>query len=165
MRRLFKIGDIVVYGSQGICKIDCIETKKMGKQSADYYVLKPIFNENTSVFVPIQNKLLIDRMQGVLTKVQVKKLIEEAHKIDVLRCADENQKREQYKEILASGNRERLVSLIKTIREERDTRREVGKKLNLNDEQTLRKAEQLLFNEMAFVLKITSEEAKEMLKF
>ncbi len=154
-----------MYGAQGICKIDCLQTKIIGKQAIEYYVLKPIFNDSTAVFVPVDNKILTAKMQDVLTIGQAKELIEKSLQISVINFDNENQKREQYKAILASSDREKLLSLIKTIRLERDTRRKSGKKLNLNDEQTLRKAEQLLFNEMAFVLKITPEEAQKKIAF
>lgn len=160
MSKLFKIGDTVVYGAQGVCKIDCIESKQIGKQTADYYVLKPIFNENTAVFVPVDNELLTAKMLCVLTKAQIKDLSEKAADIDVVKASDENQKRELYKSTLSGGDREKLVSLIKTIRLERDIRCENNKKLNINDEQTLRKAEMLLYNEIAFVYDVEPDEAK-----
>lgn len=160
MSDLFKIGDTVVYGAQGICKIDSVETKLIGRQKQDYYVLKPIFNQNTSVFVPVDNEALTAKMLSALTKAQINGLAKKVTDIEVIKASDENQKRELYKSILSSSNRERLVSLIKTIRFERDTRREAGKKLNISDEQTLRKAESLLYNEIAFVFGVEPDEAK-----
>lgn len=162
---MFKIGDTVVYGAQGICKIDCIEAKQIGKQKLDYYVLKPIFNENTSVFVPVDNDVLTAKMQSVLTKSQVKELAQKSTDIDVVEAKDETQKRELYKTILSSGDREKLMSLIKTIRIERDVRRQNNKKLNINDEQTLRKAELLLYNELGYVLRVDPNEVKNIIKF
>ena len=157
---MFKIGDTVVYGAQGICKIDSVEAKLIGRQKQDYYVLKPIFNQNTSVFVPVDNEALTAKMLSALTKSQINGLAKKVTDIEVIKASDENQKRELYKSILSSSNRERLVSLIKTIRFERDTRREAGKKLNISDEQTLRKAESRLYNEIAFVFGVAPDEAK-----
>lgn len=162
---MFKVGDVVVYGAQGICKIDSVETKQIGKQSAKYYALKPLFNANTAVFVPAHNEQLAAKMQNVLTKPQAEELIKKIALIDNVKSKDEGHKREQYKEILSSGNRERLVSLIKTIRLERDVRRQNGKKLNINDEQTLRKAELLFYNELAFVYGVAPDEVKNIIEF
>lgn len=162
---MFKMGEVVVYGAQGICKIDCIQTKQIGKQSADYYVLKPLFNENTSVFVPVDNKILTAKVQSVLSLEQAKILIESVPQIGILKFENENQKREQYKNIIAGGNREALIALIKTIFAERDVRRNTGKKLNINDEQMLRKAEALIYNELAFVYGVEPSEAKAIIKF
>lgn len=162
---MFNIGDIIVYGAQGICKIDSRETKQIGRQSADYYVLKPLFNESTAVFVPVENKLLTAKMQTVLTKAQAEELVKKVEQIDVIKSNDENQKRELYKTILSSGDREKLIALIKTVRLERDIRRQGNKKLNINDEQTLRKAELLIYNELAFVFDVEPDEVKNIIKF
>ncbi|MBQ8267324.1 MAG: hypothetical protein IJZ21_02955 [Clostridia bacterium] len=162
---MFRIDDVIVYGSQGICKVEKIETKQIGKQTADYYVLKPLFKENTAVFVPMQNEALTSKMQNVLTKAQAEELIRKITLIYVIKPSDEAEKRELYKAVLSSGDREKLIALIKTIRSERDERRESGKKLNINDEQTLTKAEQLLYNELAFVLGCEPDEVKNIIKF
>ena len=162
---MFNIGDILVYGVQGICKIDSCETKQIGRQSADYYVLKPLFNESTAVFVPVENELLTAKMQAVLTKTQAEELVKRVEQIDIIKSNDENQKRELYKAILSSGDREKLIALIKTIRLERNIRRQGNKKLNINDEQTLRKAELLIYNELAFVFDAEPGEVKDMIKF
>lgn len=162
---MFNIGDIIVYGVQGICKIDSFETKQIGRQSADYYVLKPLFNESTAVFVPVENELLTAKMQAVLTKTQAEELVKRVEQIDIIKSNDENQKRELYKAILSSGDREKLIALIKTIRLERDIRRQGNKKLNINDEQTLRKAELLIYHELAFVFDVEPDEVKNIIKF
>lgn len=163
MRKLFKTSDVVVYGAQGICRIDCIQLKEIGRQSAEYYVLKPIFNESTALFVPVDNQVLVAKMQKLLTKAQMQELVERLPEIDVIKATDENQKREIYKSILSGNDREKLISLIKTIRLERDTRRQNNKKLNINDEQTLRKAEMLFYNEFAFVNNIEPDEARKLI--
>lgn len=162
---LLKIGDVVVYGAQGICKIDGLDTKTIGKTDIEYYVLKPIFNDNTAVFVPVENATLTAKMQSVLTKTQADELICKTDGIDIIKTISENQKRELYKTVLSSNNREKLISLIKTIRQERDSRRENNKKLNISDEQILRKAEMLLYNELAFVYGVAPEEVKNIINF
>ncbi len=155
---MFKIGDTVMYGIQGLCKIDCVETKTVGKMSKDYYVLIPIGRENTSLFVPVDNEELTSRMREVLTARQAKEIIEKAPSISLLKYSDEASHRDDFKKILHENDRERLAALIKTVYAEKQARRNVGKKLNIFDEQTLRQAELLLYNELAFVLSITTDE-------
>jgi CarD family transcriptional regulator len=159
------MGDVVLYGIQGICKISGIEVKQIGKTALDYYVLNPVFNESTALFVPVDNEKLTTKMQNILGVKEVKQLIEKAQQISVLEICDEATKRERYREILSSGNREELISLIKTIRLEREKRSKLNKKLNMSDEQTLYKAERLLFNEIAYVLEIEPQEVQKMITF
>lgn len=161
---MFNIGDTVVYGSQGVCKIDCVETKQIGKQSADYYVLKPLFNDSTSLFVPVNNDKLTSKIRDVLTKAQLDDFVKKIPDIELLTYADENQKRELYK-LKLSESIESLAAIIKTIRHEKDFRKQNNKKLNIGDEQTLRKAEQLFYNEIAFVLSVEPEKVKDIINF
>lgn len=161
---MFNIGDTVVYGSQGVCKIDCVETKQIGKQSADYYVLKPLFNDSTSLFVPVNNDKLTSKIRDVLTKAQLDDFVKKIPDIELLTYADENQKRELYK-LKLSESIESLATIIKTIRHEKDFRKQNNKKLNIGDEQTLRKAEQLFYNEIAFVLSVEPEKVKDIINF
>lgn len=162
---MFRMGDVVLYGIQGICKIGGIEAKQIGRTALDYYVLNPVFNENTALFVPVDNEKLTTKMQNILSVKEVKHLIEKAQQISVLEICDEATKRERYREILSSGNREELISLIKTIRLEREKRSKLNKKLNMSDEQILYKAERLLFNEIAYVLEIEPQEVQKMITF
>lgn len=161
---MFNIGDIIVYGSQGVCKIDTIETKQIGKLLADYYVLKPLFNESTSLFVPVDNNKLTSKIRNVLSKDQLDEFVKKIPDIELLPYQDENQKRELYK-LKLSESLESIAAVIKTIRYEKEFRKQSGKKLNIGDEQTLRKAEMLFYNEIAFVLNVEPENAKEIIKF
>ncbi|MBQ2933137.1 MAG: hypothetical protein IJE02_00805 [Clostridia bacterium] len=162
---MHNLGDVVFYGAQGICKIDNIETKEIGKLATDYYVLKPVFNLNTALFVPVDNDVLVAKMQPILNIAQAEQLVASLKCIEIVMLESESLRRETYKSILSNGDRTQLLSLIKTIRQERDIRRDCGKKLNINDEQVLRKAELLIGNELAYVLKIAPEEAQKLIEF
>ncbi len=162
---MLKIGDVIIYGTQGICRVDSIETKQNGKNTADYYALKPLYNESTSIFVPVDNVNLIAKMLPAYTADEAKALIKKIPDINVLKYANEGEKQTVTREILASGDREKLVALIKTIYLERETRRLSNKKLNIFDEQMLRKAENLFYNEMAYALGVTPTEAANIINF
>ena len=162
---MFSVGDVIVYGAQGVCKIDSTQTKQIGKLSAEYFVLRPVFSQTTVLFVPVENKALTARMKPLLNADEAKGIIGAADKIGVIEINGESEKREEYKNILASNDRHKLLSLVKTIQYEKEARRQCGKKLNLNDEQTLAKAENLLYNELGFVLEIEPNEVKSMIEF
>ncbi len=162
---MLNIGDVVLYGAQGVYKIDCTETKQIGKTAADYYVLRPVYNENTSVFVPVDNAVLTAKMLPTLSLQQADELVVKIPDINVLKFANEGEKQTEYRAILSSGDREKLVALIKSIYLEKETRRLSGKKLNILDEQTLRKAETLFYNEMAYVWGVTPSEAANKINF
>ena len=56
---MYSIGEVVLYGSNGVCEITEITTKKIGKDSIEYYVLKPVCSDSSTLFVPTQNEMLV----------------------------------------------------------------------------------------------------------
>lgn len=155
---MFKAGDSVIYGTQGVCEIIEICKKNMGRQEKEYYVLKPLNQINTKLFVPTDNKNLTERMHAVMSRKEIDELIEAMPQGETLWIEDDVQRREQYRAILSSGDRKKIAAVIKTLYFEKCRRKEIGKKLHTHDEQILSAAEGLLYNELALVLKIAPEQ-------
>ena len=72
---MYSIGEIVLYGSNGVCEITEITTKKIGKDSIEYYVLKPVCSDSSTLFVPTQNEMLVSRMRAVLSSDEIKDIL------------------------------------------------------------------------------------------
>lgn len=155
---MFKVNDSVLYGSQGVCKIEKIEAKEIGKTKRDYYVLRPIYQENNTIFVPVDNENLVSKMHSVMSEEEIKELIKTLPNEEMGFEQDDNLRRNSYKEILSSGDRVAVASVIKTLYLEQCRRKEAGKKLPLADEQILNRAETLLYNELSLVLNIKPDQ-------
>lgn len=155
---MFKINDTVIYGAQGVCRVADIVEKNIGGKTAQYYALKPSFQENTTIFVPVDNPKLVLKMHSVLTKEEIGRLIEAMPQSDTEWIEDEALRRKQYKEILSSGDRLKIALMIKSLYLEQQRRKQQGKKLHANDLQLFSRAESLLYNELALVLQITPEQ-------
>jgi len=158
---MFKINDTVLYGLDGVCTITDITEKNFGNGSMKYYILKPIYSNQSTVFVPAGNEELTSKMRCVLTADEVHGLIETAAQDDCIWIDDENRRRETYKEIIGSGRRRSLMSLMKTLNLRRRELVARGKKLHLSDERFYKDAEKLICNEFAFVLKMNPEDIPE----
>ena len=61
---MYQIGELIIYSSHGICRIDDICQKTILGKTRQYYVLRPIENkENLTINAPIQqNENLIQRL-------------------------------------------------------------------------------------------------------
>ena len=64
---MFKVNDVVIYGSAGICKIVDIRDEKLGDEVNKYYILKPVFDEKNTFFVPVLNENLTSKIHDILT--------------------------------------------------------------------------------------------------
>ena len=68
---MYQIGDKVCYGTEGVCSIVRIQEMKVGGAKGKYYVLRPIYRESATVYVPLDNERLIARMRPVLSQQEL----------------------------------------------------------------------------------------------
>lgn len=157
---MFKQGDIVLYGSEGVCVIDEVMTRKFKDQALEYYILTSVYNSSSKIFVPTQNEDLMSRMKDVMTKDDIYQLIAHVKEQKFVWIDHDNTRKEKYKEIMRSGQRNDLVALINTLTLRSKELKENGKKLNAIDDQALKDAQKLLYGEIAYVLKIKIDEVE-----
>jgi CarD family transcriptional regulator len=71
---------------------------------------------------------------------------------------NEPQRKEEYRKILDSGDRHKLISLIKTLHTRSSELSRRKKKLHSADERILHDAENVLYDEFAYALEIPREQ-------
>lgn len=161
--KMYKINDIVTYGTTGVCKIIDIRKQKIGKKEMQYYILQPSFQKTATVYVPIANEALVAKIKPVMSKQEINILIKAMPEIGSEWIDDENKRAERFKEIINSCDKTEIVKLIKTIYFHQQALFSNGKKLRRMDEIFLQEAEALLYNEFATVLNIKPEEVLPMI--
>lgn len=156
---MYKVGDVVIYGTEGVCSILEITERQFGDETIEYYVLQPMSKKAETVFVPRNNEKILSRMRSILTP-------EELHDLSSIVVEDlsdwivnDRERQTKYKEILLYGSSEDLVQLIRTLYLHQIRMLEVGKKLHVQDERILKEAERILTEEVVYALGITPEEA------
>lgn len=155
---MFKQGDIVLYGSEGVCIIDEVMIRQFKEESMEYYILKSVYHPASKIFVPTQNEELMSRMKDILSKNEIYQLLDDIKEEELIWIDHDNQRKERYKQIMKAGQRHELVSLIKTLYIRSKNLKANGKKLNAADDQFFRDAQKLLHEEIAYVLDIQQEE-------
>ena len=151
---MFKINDVVVYGSQGVCEIVDIEEKKIDGTSKCYFVLKPTADRGATFYVPTWNEKAWGKMRKVMTKKDVDALIDSMPTKVPTWIANENERKETYRRILASGDQAAIISMVQALFAHKKEREAEGKRLHMSDEHFMKDAEQLLYNEWQYVLNV-----------
>ena len=149
---MFETGTMVVYGKNGTCRIEEIAEKRFFGRKRTYYILKPVHDQEATIYVPVDNEAAGRRMWKTLTREEVEELIEEIPEISDTWIADDRERKEKFQQILAQGSREDLVRLITTIYRQKQRLTGRGRKLHSADEQIFREAEKLLYDEISVVL-------------
>lgn len=155
---MFSVGDVVFYSTQGVCFIKSVELRKNISGQKKYYILSPVFNEHSTVMVPVDNDMLTSRMHPVIEKKEVNKIISLLKSESDLWIQDDTCRREEYKKIILSGNREKIAGVISALSKESENRRMCGKRLTQSDEYIFEQAKNLLYDEIAYVLEIDRRE-------
>lgn len=155
---MYQLNDTILYGGHGVCKIADITKKALGGTMTDYYVLKPVYHESSTIYVPMKNKTLTEKMRRVLSADEVYRLISAMPFEDSIWVEDENERKERYREILAHGDRLELMRMIKTLYMRQGQQQEKGRRLHISDERFFKEAEKLLYDEFALVLNLKPEQ-------
>lgn len=154
----YQINDTILYGSQGVCKITGTVQKDFGGCVMDYYTLKPVYSENSVIYVPMHNEALLHKMRRVLSPEEIYALIQAMPHQEVSWIEDENKRKETCRDILSRGDRMELIRAIKALYLHQQELQQKGRKLHVSDERFLKEAEKMLYDEFALVLNIREDE-------
>lgn len=162
---MYNIGDYVVYGASGVMSVIDIRDEVIADTSRKYYILKsPADNTGSLTFVPCDNEKLVEAMRPLLSPEEIKALVLRADEIPLLDWVEDNRARsEQFKRIIESGDRVRLISLIKSVCKTGERRLAEGKKNFLADESAMHKAEHILYSEISVVFGVTEDSVPELI--
>ena len=160
---MFEIGEYVVSGNNGVCKVTDITNLHMNgvDKNRKYYILKPVYAESSTVYVPVDT--LQVSMRKILSKEEAATLLDEIPTIQLLTIEDEKTVELQYKACMQSGSCGEVVKLLKTLYNRKKTRLEKGHKVTAVDSRYLKMAEDSLCGELAVALGITKSEAEEVI--
>ena len=101
----FEIGDTVLYGIDGVCKITDIVRKNFKGRMINYYVLHPVFNDRSVLYVPKDNEESVARMRHALTSRQIKLIFKKTPTRECKWIENENERKAYFKEVLYDGDK------------------------------------------------------------
>lgn len=161
---MYHIGDQVVYGIHGVCRIVDEEKSTVDRKTVTFLVLEPVDQEGTRYLVPSHNETAMGKLRPMLSADELETLIQspEVHSDGWIQ--DENGRKQLYRELISSGDRVSFLRMLHTLYLHRKSRTAAGRKVHQADENFLRDAEKLLASEISVIMDISHEEAKTYLR-
>ena len=156
----YEKGQMIVYGTSGICIIDDIINMKITSDAKPekYYVLQLKRDDQSKVFVPVNNEHLTSKMRDLMKKDEIIDLLKGA-KQDVMEWdTDRRARADMFRDILVDGVGLDLLRMVICLFERKKELFQQGKKLPVTDSNTLKSAVKLIEEEVAYVLDISEEE-------
>lgn len=155
---LFSVGDIFVYGASGVCRLDDICVRDCGTGKREYYVLQPVYDARSTVYIPTDSEKLAAHARSLPSEKEVYDIIDTMPSAGFDWVQNDKERGERFRTMLEDGTRADVVSLISTLHNRRTELAGRGKKLRSSDEAIMQRAERLLYGEFAWVLGIDPSE-------
>jgi CarD family transcriptional regulator len=150
---VFSVGDRVIYGSNLLCIFDGIQDKEFDNKTLRYFVIKPIFEKGSTIYIPFEIDDIDKKIHRLLSVEEINAVLTEDQKEDTIWIENEKEREERFRQILTENDRIIALKLLKTL----CLRKALGKKLNVSDERILKDAQKTLFDELAYVLDVKRE--------
>ncbi len=160
---MFSINDTVMYGTVGVCRVEGVEELTLGRESKPYYVLRPVSSGGSTVYIPLDNDVLLGKVRTLLTAEEINTMLTTSEFAED--WADDSTARAQhYAEIIKSGDRVRIISVMLTLSARRRSLSGTGKKLRISDERALRDCERIISDEFSYILGISPDKVTAYIK-
>jgi len=161
---MYQIGDQVVYGMHGVCKVAALEERTVDRKKVRYLVLEPVGQSGSRYLVPTHNDAAMAKLRQMLKPQELEDLIRSDAVHTDAWIRDENQRKQTYRELISSGDRVRLMQMIHTLYRHKKEQQLAGRKVHLCDDNFLRDAEKLLCSEISLVLNMEPDQARAYLR-
>ena len=162
--KMYQAGDWVVYGIQGVCRVVGTEKQLVNRKRTQYLVLEPLAQPESRFYLPVDNPTAMAKLQPVLSQEQLEQLLSSEQVRRDVWIAEENLRKQHYREMIGSGDREVLMQIVYTLHRHKASQIVAGKKFHQSDENFLRDAEKLLSSEIALTMSLSAEAARDYLR-
>lgn len=161
---MYQVGDQVLYGIHGVCRITSQEKQMVDKKMRTFLVLEPEGQQGARFLVPTHNESAMSKICPVITAEELEALLDSPQVHGDHWIADENRRKQYYRELIGKSDREALMGMVCTLYRHKAQQQAAGRKCHLCDENFLRDAEKLLVSEISLVLEKSPEDARAYLR-
>lgn len=157
---MFDIGEFVVYGNKGVCKIEKIGPIDIPGMSPDrqYYTMSQIYSKSSTIFTPVESDKTV--LRKVLSREDAMNLIHNKADYKPVWIQNDKEREQIFTETLRSAESEQLFNMIIALAHRRDQRIADGKKATSTDERYYHAAQDILYGEFAISLDMAKDEVK-----
>ena len=156
---MFQPGEKIVYGTTGVCTVQEVTPRDDLPGTAPgtlYYALEPLSGSGV-IYLPVDAPVF---MRPVITRQEAEALVARIPEMAAEAYHQRNLQmlRNHYQEVLQSHDCEKLLEMTMSIHVKEKQASKAGRKLGQIDARFQKRAEELLWGELAVALEIPVEE-------
>ena len=152
---MFKIGDLIIYSTHGVCRIDDICERTYREVTREYYVLHPIEDPNLSISAPVDSEQVV--MLDIMDEKEAEEVLNAFKEPGIEWIEDAKQRNKKYLGIINSGNRDKIIKIAHTLMQKQREAKRNKERLYDQDEKMLEEIQRIMFQELAASLGTTVE--------
>lgn len=158
---MFKVGEYIVYGMNGVCRVEDIGVMDLNGVDSDkeYYTLAPLYTKGSKVYTPVDNQKVVMRL--VVSKEKAYELIDNMQSVNEIEVEDDKRRELAYKDAIKSCECVEWIRIMNTVTKRKQERIAQGKKMSACDERYLKAAQDHLYGELAISLGLEKAEVGE----
>lgn len=150
---MYEVGQQVVYGIHGVCRIVDLEEKTVDRKRIAYFVLEPLEQPGTRYYIPSQNEAALAKLRPLMTPQTLQDMLGGCQLGDDW-IDDENRRKQYYRQIINGVDSPALLRMVHALHRHKLQLQALGRKLHLCDENFMRDAQRILSAELSIVLQI-----------
>ena len=158
---MFQPGELVVYGTSGVCRVEEITRPNMtgADRNKEYYLLKPLHQDGI-IYTPVENPKVAIRT--VISREEAETLIDLIPNIqtEIYLAPTVQAQAQHYHALVQSHDCRDLIELMMSIYAKRQIAEAKKHRLGLVDERYMKQAERLLYGEFSVALGIPFDEVQ-----
>lgn len=151
---MYQTGDFIVYGETGVCRVERVSEETMPDgQTRWFYTLRPLY-QTCTIQTPADNGQVF--MRPVISRTEAERLVEKIPTLEIepYRGGVQREAAEYYRSRLQNYGCDDLIRLTMMLYRKMNRDRTTKRKVSAVDERFRKRAEDLLFGELAVALDI-----------
>jgi len=152
---MFKVGDLAVYPAHGVGKIESIESKTIGGNKQDFYIMR-ILENDMKIMIPTQNAEAVG-LRTLIASDDIPRVYEILKTKEIsVNGGTWNRRYREYMEKIKTGSIYELAEVLRDL-----TVLKSDKELSFGERKMLDTARGLLLKELSIVLTVSEDQLEE----
>ena len=156
---MYQIGDLVVYGIHGVCRIVDMEKRIVDRKPVTYLAAEPVAKSDSRFLIPTHNAAAMAKLRPMLSTEAWQGLLQSDEIHEKIWIGDDGRRKAAYRELLSGGDLKAQLRMLCSVYAHKERTFAEGKKFHQCDDTFLRDAERLIAGEIAVVMDIPHTEA------
>ena len=150
---MISVGDVVVYGTSGVCRFNGTVTKKTAFGTSEYFEFVSCRDNSNRTYMPKKEELL-KKVRHVMTHDEALDVVKSTMKKDVILIANDEERNNKFSAMLKENDCASTVLIVRSLHALQKEREARGNHLHSADERMLRLAQRLADDELSYALGI-----------